>query len=549
MPPLPNGAGSPSILQHHTADLSHPGLLPAGPVAIELAVPQPIPSSFDVSGKSIYMIGIGGSGMQGMARMLRARGALISGSDSGASPATTALIASGIAVDFNQIEGQLPERCDLVVASAAIKPDHPQMLAAENRGIPTLSYAEALGRCMLGRTAVCVAGTHGKSTTTSMLSCVLSDCGLDPTSIVGASCAQLGGALGRQVARTNDDMPAGVGRGVGGGFRLGADEISVGSRKGDPGLLVAESCEFNRSFLNYHPTIAVITSVEADHLDVYASLDEIVKAFNDFAKLIRPEHEGGLLLIAHDGAHRREVTAGVRAKVQTFGFSPSADWNVRYDANTRECALLDPARREVCRWSMNMPGEHNASNAAIAAAVATALGADPTLIGRSLSGFKGLDRRSQHLGDKPHPLGGTVRIYDDYGHHPTEIEVTLRALRQFERPEQRNGRLVCVFQPHQHSRTRHLLEEFANSFGSADIVIVPQIYFVRDSQEERAKVTALDLVDKLRQKGVRAMHVYPFAAIIEQLESVCRPGDVLVVMGAGPVNEVAYGYLGGAAKA
>jgi UDP-N-acetylmuramate--alanine ligase len=136
-----------------------------------------------------------------------------------------------------------------------------------------------------------------------------------------------------------------------------------------------------------------------------------------------------------------------------------------------------------------------------------------------------------------------VRVYDDYGHHPTEVDATLRALRDFERPQERGGRLICVFQPHQHSRTRHLLEEFATAFSSADVVIVPQIYFVRDSQEERQKVTAADLVDRLRAGGVKAMHSHPFEAIVESLENLCRDGDVLVVMGAGPVYQVAYGYM------
>jgi UDP-N-acetylmuramate--alanine ligase len=179
----------------------------------------------------------------------------------------------------------------------------------------------------------------------------------------------------------------------------------------------------------------------------------------------------------------------------------------------------------------------------MAATIALTLGGDAATVSRSLSGFGGVDRRSQFLGQRKHPLGGVVRVYDDYGHHPTEVEVTLRALREAEKPEVRNGRLICVFQPHQHSRTRHLLDEFANSFAAADIVIVPDIYFVRDSIEEKQKVTASDLVDKLREKSVEAMHLYPFGAIIRQLENICRPGDVLVVMGAGPVNQVAYGFL------
>jgi UDP-N-acetylmuramate--alanine ligase len=185
-----------------------------------------------------------------------------------------------------------------------------------------------------------------------------------------------------------------------------------------------------------------------------------------------------------------------------------------------------------------MPGEHNAFNSAIAFALGRSVGADREKLAASLGAFSGLDRRLQLLGERDF-----VRVYDDYGHHPTEIDATLRALRQAQDPAKRGGRLICVFQPHQHSRTRFFLEEFATSFEHADIVIVPHIYFVRDSQAEKHKVSSADLVDRLRQRGVRAMHLYPFEAIIEQLENVCRPGDLLVVMGAGPVWQVGRGFL------
>jgi UDP-N-acetylmuramate--alanine ligase len=192
-----------------------------------------------------------------------------------------------------------------------------------------------------------------------------------------------------------------------------------------------------------------------------------------------------------------------------------------------------------------LPGAHNAMNAATAAAIASLLGADADRVAESIAAFRGLHRRSQFLGERALPSGGAVRVYDDYGHHPTEIDATLRALRDFEKPQDRGGRLVCVFQPHQHSRTRFLLDEFASAFSSADVVIVPHIYFVRDSQAEKQKVSAGDLVDKLRHRGVQAMHLYPFEAIIEQLQVICRPGDLLVVMGAGPVDQVARGFLEG----
>ncbi|CAN5793044.1 UDP-N-acetylmuramate--L-alanine ligase [soil metagenome] len=497
----------------------------------------PVPSAVDardlaVAGKSVYLIGIGGCGMAGLARMLRARGARVSGSDSTPQDTTDALAAEGIEVGFDQSQAWLPPQCDLVVASAAIKPDHPQILAAERRGLPHLTYAEALGRSMVGRTGVAIAGTHGKSTTTSMLSCVLSDAGLEPTAIVGATCAQLAGSAAAPGA-------------PGLGFRLGRETIAAGPLHGTPGVILAEACEFNRSFHNFHPTIACINSVEADHLDIYGTLDAVVESFHHFAELIEPKSRGGYLLIAHDGAHRREVTAGIGAEVETIGYSPQADWCVRFDAAARRVDLHRRGAKQALTWTTNMPGAHNAMNSATAAVIALRLGADPREIERSLSAFRGLDRRAQFLGARP-VAGGSVRVYDDYGHHPTEIDSTLKALRQFEAPEQRGGRLICVFQPHQHSRTRHLMDEFVAAFSAADIVIVPQIYFVRDSVEEKQKVTAADLVDRLRARGVHAMHLYPFEAIIEQLGTMARAGDLVVVMGAGPVWQVGKGYLSSA---
>ena len=490
----------------------------AGASAAEAAAPWMRP----------YLVGIGGCGMSGLAQLLHRRGARVRGSDANQTDMTRALCAMGIAVDHDQREGAIPEDADALIASAAIRPDHPQALEAERRGLGVISYAEALGACMAGATGVAIAGTHGKSTTTAMLGCALTDAGLDPSVIVGATCAQLTcGALGDPA----NDAPV--------GFRLGSERIPGGLRKGGAGLLLAEACEFNRSFHSLRPTIASISRVEADHLDIYGSLDAVVEAFAQFARLVPSEGEGGRLLIAHEGAHRREITAGLSCRVETIGFSPSADWTIGYDPGTRE-VWVARAGEPTYGWVNQMPGEHNAVNSATAFALGRICGAEGGALASSLGAFRGLDRRMQLLGERD-----GVRVYDDYGHHPTEIEATLSALRQSERPEERGGRLICVFQPHQHSRTRFLLEEFATSFELADIVIVPQIYFVRDSEAEKHRVSASDLVDRLRTRGVRAMHLYPFEAIVEQLENVCRPGDLLVVMGAGPVWQVARGYLDG----
>jgi UDP-N-acetylmuramate--alanine ligase len=188
--------------------------------------------------------------------------------------------------------------------------------------------------------------------------------------------------------------------------------------------------------------------------------------------------------------------------------------------------------------TLGIPGVHNAHNAMLVIALSSELGIPFEAITSALASFRGAKRRFEfRYRDEE------FRVVDDYGHHPTEVDVTLRALREAERPEERGGRLICVFQPHQHSRTKHLMEEFAASFSQADVVIVPHIYFVRDSEEDRHLVTAGDLVDRLREKGVRAMHLYPFAAIIEQLGTLCRAGDVVVVMGAGDVWKIGTGYL------
>ncbi len=469
----------------------------------------------DIEHRRVHCVGIGGCGLSGLARLLAEAGATVSGSDCVASELTAALAAEGIAVSHRQAADTLPADCEIVVASAAVKPEHPELVEARRRGVPVLSYAEALGLVQRRYTAVSVAGTHGKSTTAAMLGHVLLRCGLDPTVVVGATCAHIGG-----------------------GSRTGARSIPRGPWAGRPGILVAEACEFNRSFHHHRPVMALVNNIEEDHLDVYENLDAIVEAFAGFARLLPHAAGGGRLLIGHEGAHRERITAGLHCAVETIGPTSAADWHVQFDAPTRLVAL-GRGGRPVARWTNLMSGAHNGLNAAAAGVLAHHLGADWSTIADALAGFRGLDRRMQRLGERAVAGGGRVVVYDDYGHHPTEIDVTLRALREDERPR----RLVCVFQPHQHSRTRFLLEQFAESFSSADMVIVPHIYFVRDSEIEKQRVSAADLVDRLRARGVAAMHLYPFAAIVEQLEVLCRDGDLVVVMGAGPVWQVAREFL------
>jgi UDP-N-acetylmuramate--alanine ligase len=485
---------------------------------------------FNLAGKSCFFVGIGGCGMSGLAREFVAHGARVQGVDQTRTETTASLEREGIPVgdDLPSNSQQPPSgSCDLLVLSAAIKNDHPLVQWAAPANVPTLTYAQALGRCMLGRTGVAVAGAHGKSTTVAMLAVALIEAGLDPSVIVGAAVPQL--------AKPGEPAI---------GHHVGSASIPTGNLTGKPGVFLVEACEFNRSFHNLRPTLASISSVEADHLDVYGTLESLIDAYAHFASLVAPAEQGGMLLIGHDGAHRREISAGLTCDVQTIGFAPEADWRITVD--DRSAITLAHHGVARARWTCPMPGEHNIANSATAAALAIMLGADIEPIERALTTFKGVQRRMELLGDRPLPAGGAVRVYDDYGHHPTEVDATLRAIRVHERLALTGGRLVCVFQPHQHSRTRFLLDEFARAFSQADVVIVPDIYFVRDSQIEKTRICAADLVDRLRDQSVGAMHMHPFGAIVEQLEIICRPGDVLVVMGAGPVWKVARSFMAGA---
>ncbi|MEM8756379.1 MAG: UDP-N-acetylmuramate--L-alanine ligase [Planctomycetota bacterium] len=473
--------------------------------------------------KAVHMLGIGGAGMSGLARLLSAGGYRVTGADATPSPTTQALVDSGLPVTVGN-DSELPAACDLVIASAAVKPEHPGLVAADIRGIPTASYARALGSAMAGRTGIAVAGTHGKSTTAAMLSAAMIAAGLDPSVIVGAACPHLTDEHGRPT-----------------GFRVGSERVPSGRLRDRPGFLIAEACEYNRSFHNLRPTIAGIANLEADHLDVYGTLDAVIEAFRVFAAGLPEE---GTLLVGHDGAHRREVTRGVRCRVETIGFAPGADWRLSLgDRRGRPALLVEHRGREAGSFVLPMPGEHGAMNAGVAFALAVLAGADPNAAATGLGSFRGVCRRFERLGERTLAGGGSVTVYDDYGHHPTEIDLTIRALREHERIDSAGRRLVCVFQPHQHSRTRFFLEEFAAAFARADAVIVPDIYFVRDSEVERQRVSAGGLVDRLRSRGVKATHVYPMEAMPEHIEDIARPGDVLLVMGAGPVWTVAHEFM------
>ena len=357
----------------------------------------------------------------------------------------------------------------MVVYSAAIHEHNAELVAARQRGLEVMKYSQMLGRLMTEGVGIAVAGTHGKSTTTAMVAYALTQAGLDPSFIVGATVEQLGG-------------PSGVGLGR---------------------HFVAEACEYDRSFLNLQPTYAAILNIEEDHLDCYQNLEAIIEAFRAFAGRIEP---GGILVANGEDTNVERAIRGAPCHVQTFGFLEGCTWRgagLEADLGRYRFTVLLEGQ-VLCRLALKLPGRHNAYNALAAAALLHQAGVSPEPIAQAMGSFTGTHRRMTYKG-----CDRGVTVMDDYAHHPTEIQVTLRAIREYHQPK----RVVCVFQPHQHSRTRFLLKDFARSFAAAEEVIVPDIYFVRDSDREKEYISSQDLVAQIRLNGGSAIYLKTFDEI------------------------------------
>ena len=443
----------------------------------------------------VHLIGMGGCGMRALASVLLACDAKVSGSDISSSGALERLAHQGARVHVGHCEQNIPEQCDLVVHSAAIHDQNPELVAARRRGIEVAKYSVMLGRLMARRVGIAVAGTHGKSTTTAMVAYALSAAGADPSFIVGAAVDQLGG-------------PSGVGSGK---------------------HFVAEACEFDRSFLNLRPVLAAILNIEEDHLDCYRDLAAIVEAFRAFAALVPAR---GVLIANGEDRNVLAAVESASCEVQTFGQADGCTWRAADLKADRGIFSMDVLLdgQAFCRLSSPLPGLHNAYNTLAAAALLHHAGLGHGQIPALLASFAGARRR---MTLKARARG--VTVLDDYAHHPTEIQVTLRAIRQHYRPQ----RVLCVFQPHQHSRTRFLLKDFARSFGAADEVIVPDIYFVRDSAREKDHISSEDLVSQIRLHGGSAAYIKTFEDICAHLQDELCAGDLVVTMGAGNIWEVA----------
>ncbi|MFK0002516.1 UDP-N-acetylmuramate--L-alanine ligase [Paenarthrobacter sp. NPDC090522] len=434
----------------------------------------------------VHFIGIGGVGMSAVARIMVASGVPVSGSDAKDLPVMHDLAAAGARINVGYEAGHLGD-AQTVVAGSAIRDDNAELAAARQAGLPVLHRSEALAATMAGHKVVTVAGTHGKSTTTSMVAVLLKEAGFDPTFAIGANVPSLG----------------------------------VNAARGSSDIFVAEADESDGSFLNYRPLIAVVTNVESDHLDHYGTAEAVFASFDAFAALLPPE---GLLLACADDAGARALAertaASGTARVLTYGTTNDAGIRLEDDGTGNVSIAVDGASHAV---HLQVPGRHNALNAAAAFGVALELGVDPVAAAAALGHFTGASRRFEFKGE-----GRGVRVYDDYAHHPTEVRAALSAARSVAG----DNKVHVLFQPHLFSRTREFAAEFAGALDLADTALVLDIYPARE--DPIPGVTSALIADKLsRGRLVSA------ADAVSALVSGARDGDVVLTVGAGDVT--AYG--------
>lgn len=446
--------------------------------------------------KKIHVVGIGGIGLSGLAAILHLKGKRVSGSDQEESETTKKLRKMDIPVHIGHtadVFNNSKTRPEKVIYSLAIEKSNPELREAARLGIPRVSYPEAVGELSKEYFTIAICGTHGKSTTTAMISKILIENNFDPTVIVGTKLREFGGD----------------------NFRLGKSKI-----------LVLEACEYKRAFLNYRPRAIICHTIEADHLDYYKNLDDYKKAFEQFA--VRLPKDGYFFGNIDDDA-----VQGILQKLQKSHFPsynmfsygmkhPAADFLLKKNS------IWHRGKKEG-DLRMQIPGIHNRSNALAAYALCATLGVAPKDILKSLYGYKGTSRRLEEKG-----RFGKTLILDDYAHHPTEIRATLQALR-----EKFGKKKICVvFQPHQYSRTKKLFKEFTQAFGAADEVIIPNIYEVRDDKKDRVSVSAEELVKGIQKNQKNAKYGEGMENTTKYLKKKGSDFDVIITMGAGDVWKI-----------
>lgn len=447
----------------------------------------------------VYFIGIGGISMSGLAAVLADRGFTVSGSDRSETELTRWLENTGVTVYYGQRASNLQNDIDLVVYTAAIHPDNPEYAAAKAADLPMLTRAELLGQLMTNyQMPIAVAGTHGKTTTTSMLAHILLADDDDPTISVGGI------------------LPA-----IRGNIRVGSGRI-----------FLTEACEYTNSFLDFFPKISVILNIDADHLDFFKDLDDIRRSFRLFAEKLPAD---GTLVINSAIPNVQEITKDLPCRVLYYGDSDTSDYSaadIVYDEFGCASFLVKKAGADLGRFRLQVPGIHNVSNALAALAVGDLLGISADVLQEGILSFTGTDRRFQFKGE----IGG-VTVIDDYAHHPTEITATLNAANQ-----RAHKTVWCVFQPHTYTRTKALLNEFAEALSLADQVVLADIYAARET--DTLGISSKDLQEKITALGTSAHYFPSFDEIENFLLENCTQGDLLITMGAGDVVKIGEKLLG-----
>ena len=455
--------------------------------------------------KRIYMVGIGGISMSGLAEVLSEAGFKVSGSDRQPSALTQALESRGIAVFYGQRKTNITPDIDCAVFTSAIHPDNPEYIAVQELGIPSLTRAELLGQMMKNyETPIAISGTHGKTTTTSMVSEILLHADLDPTLSVGGILKSIGGNI----------------------------------RVGHSGYFVTEACEYTNSFLSFFPKIGLILNIEEDHLDFFKDLADIRQSFRKFAQLLP---KNGCLIINGSIPNYREITEGLPCGVITYCNSPltsdgtPADYypkNIHIDEVGHPTFLLHSPEKEAQSFQLLVPGEHNVSNALAAIALADQLKISRDITAKALHAFTGTDRRFEYKGT----IGG-VTVIDDYAHHPTEITATLTAAQNYP-----HKTLWCVFQPHTYTRTKAFMKDFARALSLADRVILTDIYAARET--DTLGISSENLQQEIQALGQECSYFSTFDETENFLLENCINGDLLITMGAGDVHKIGENLLG-----
>lgn len=438
----------------------------------------------------VHFIGIGGISMSGLAEILLEEGFTISGSDAKQSALTDSLAKKGATIYIGQKASNLSIRPALVVYTAAIREDNEEFKAAVDAGIPMLSRAELLGQIMDNyEKSIAVAGTHGKTTTTSMISQILLVAKADPTISVG-----------------------GILESIGGNIRVGGSEV-----------FITEACEYTNSFLHFHPKYSIITSVEAEHLDFFKDIDDIRRSFHEFAG--NTSHDGVLIINGQIEA-LDQITNNLSCSVTTYGLCENDDFyakNITYNDHACGTYTLMHKTEDLGTVSLSVPGKHNVSNSLAAIALCLNLGLPLDVIKKGLLQFGGTKRRFEYKGTK-----NGITVIDDYAHHPTEVAATLTAARNYP-----HGRIICVFQPHTYSRTKAFLSDFARVLSMADIVVLADIYAARE--KNTIGISSKDLLAELQKNGQESYYFPSFDEIETFLSEKCINNDMLITMGAGDV--------------